>query len=102
MQLKTPAFPVVSNVTGRPTTRPLSLRDLLSRHLVSPVRWERSMRALGDSGCGVFVEAGPGDVLSKLVRRTVKGCTAIPAGSPDQARSAVRSLSDAEMQGANT
>jgi malonyl CoA-acyl carrier protein transacylase len=54
------------------------------------------MRALGDAGCRVFVEAGPGDVLSKLARRTVKGCTAIPAGSPE----AARSISEAELQGA--
>ena len=102
LKFREPRMAVVPNASGRPTREPSALRDLLSRHLVSPVRWERSMRALGDSGCGVFVEAGPGDVLSKLVRRTVKGCTAIPAGSPEQARSAVRFLSDAEMQGANT
>src|SRR5919201_1764008 len=100
LEFREPRMSVVPNASGRSTREPSVLRDLLSRHLVSPVRWERSMRALGDAGCRVFVEAGPGDVLSKLVRRTVRGSTAIPVGSPDQARSAARSLSDAELQGA--
>src|SRR5205823_2109291 len=31
-----PAFPVVPNATGKPTTQPLVLRDLLGRHIASP------------------------------------------------------------------
>ena len=77
-----PSFPVVSNVSGRPTTHPFALRDLLSRHLVSPVRWERSMRAMAALGADVFVEAGPGDVLGKLAKRCVPGARIVSVGSP--------------------
>ena len=98
VEFRTPRFAVVPNSSGRPTTEPSALRDLLSRHLVSPVRWERSMRALGDAGVRTFVEAGPGDVLSKLARRTVSGGAAIAVGSPDDARAAARSLSETELE----
>ena len=81
----TPAMALVPNVSGRVTRESSALRDLLSRHIVSPVRWERSMRALAEIGVDTFVEAGPGDVLSKLVRRNVPGSTAIPVGSPADA-----------------
>jgi [acyl-carrier-protein] S-malonyltransferase len=84
VQFRTPAFPVVSNVTGRPTSRPLALRDLLSRHLVSPVRWDASMRAMGDMGVEWFLEAGPGDVLGKLARRAVPEATVRTVGSPEE------------------
>jgi [acyl-carrier-protein] S-malonyltransferase len=80
-----PTMALVPNVSGRVTRESSALRDLLSRHIVSPVRWERSMRALAEIGIDTFVEAGPGDVLSKLVRRNVPGITAIPVGSPADA-----------------
>jgi [acyl-carrier-protein] S-malonyltransferase len=80
-----PGFALVPNVSGRPTTNPLALRDLLSRHLVSPVRWEASMRALGELGVGWFLEAGPGDVLGKLARRAVPGAQVRQVGTPEAA-----------------
>ncbi len=80
-----PRMALVPNVSGRVTRETSALRDLLSRHIVSPVRWERSMRALADAGVDTFVEAGPGDVLSKLVRRNVPGAGATAIGSPADA-----------------
>ncbi|MDP9296362.1 MAG: ACP S-malonyltransferase, partial [Actinomycetota bacterium] len=44
LQFETPRFPVVPNVTGRPTSEPSALRDALTRHLVSPVPWERTIQ----------------------------------------------------------
>ena len=88
MEFREPRMAVVPNASGRPTRQPAALRDLLSRHLVSPVRWERSIRALAESGVGGFVEAGPGDVLSKLVRRIVPGTAVWAAGSPQAAAAA--------------
>lgn len=80
-----PMCPVVPNVSGRPTTQPAALRDLLSRHLLSPVRWERSLRAIAALGVTRLVEAGPGDVLSKLAKRTVPELEAVAVGTPAEA-----------------
>jgi [acyl-carrier-protein] S-malonyltransferase len=80
-----PGVAVVPNVSGRPTTQPAALRDLLSRHLVSPVRWERSMKAMAEDGVELFVEVGPGDVLAKLAKRCVPGTRAVAVGSPAEA-----------------
>jgi [acyl-carrier-protein] S-malonyltransferase len=98
LQFHEPRMAVIPNSSGRPTTEPSALRDLLSRHLVSPVRWERSIRALIEAGIHTFVEAGPGDVLSKLVRRTAAGSTAIAVGSPEDALAAARSLAHSELE----
>src|SRR5439155_23316689 len=81
-----PAFDIVPNVSGSPTSKPLALRDLLSRHLVTPVKWDASIRALAASGITWFLEAGPGDVLAKLARRAVNGSTVRTVNSPDEAR----------------
>ena len=58
----------------------------IARHVVSPVRWEACARALRGAGAEVFLEAGPGDVLTKLARRTVPGASAFAVGSPEAAR----------------
>jgi [acyl-carrier-protein] S-malonyltransferase len=81
-----PTMAIVPNVSGRITSESSALRDLLSRHIVSPVRWERSVRAMADTGIDTFVEAGPGDVLSKLARRNAPGTTAMAVGSPAEAQ----------------
>ena len=82
----TPRFPVVPNASGKPTSQPLVLRDLLSRHLSSTVKWDASLRAMAEMGITHFIEAGPGDVLAKLARRAVPGAEVRTVGSPDEAR----------------
>jgi [acyl-carrier-protein] S-malonyltransferase len=85
LEFRAPRMPVVPNASGRPTSQPAALRDLLSRHIVSPVKWERSIRAMADAGVEVFVEAGPGDVLAKLVKRCVPRARAVSVGTPAEA-----------------
>jgi [acyl-carrier-protein] S-malonyltransferase len=93
LQFRAPRFPVIPNASGRPTAQPSALRDLLARHLVSPVKWERSMRAAASElGVEWFVEAGPGDVLSKLAKRCVPEARATSVGTPDEARALAQEI----------
>lgn len=46
---------------------------LLSAQLVSPVRWRESLLALSGLGITHFLELGPGNELSGMVKRTVEG-----------------------------
>ena len=82
-----PRFPIASNVTGALVSDPQELRTLAERHVVSPVRWESCAGALRAVGADTFVEAGPGDVLTKLAKRAVPGARAVAVGSPDAAAS---------------
>jgi [acyl-carrier-protein] S-malonyltransferase len=70
LQFNNPAMPVVTNVDARPTTAPHELRDALVRQVSAPVRWVESMQLLIEQGVDTFVEAGPGKVLSGLMRQT--------------------------------
>jgi [acyl-carrier-protein] S-malonyltransferase len=85
VQLAPPRFPVAENVTGTLVRDPEELRDLLGRQVVSPVRWERCARALAAAGATTFLEAGPGDVLTKLAKRIVPGVAAISVNTPEDA-----------------
>ncbi|MEO8291889.1 MAG: ACP S-malonyltransferase [Actinomycetota bacterium] len=77
-----PSFPVAANVTGELVTDPEAMRALLKRHVMAPVRWEACAQALRTAGAETFIEAGPGDVLTKLAKRVVPGARAVAVGSP--------------------
>ena len=68
------AFPVYANVDSTPVTRAAAARELLLRQLTSPVRWTQQVtRMAADFPNALFVEMGPGHVLSGLVRRIAPG-----------------------------
>jgi [acyl-carrier-protein] S-malonyltransferase len=64
-----PRIPVISNVTAAPTREPEAIREALAVQVVSPVRWEASMRALIAQGARRFIEVGPGRVLTGLLKK---------------------------------
>jgi [acyl-carrier-protein] S-malonyltransferase len=64
-----PRVSVVFNVDGRPHDDPAEIRRLLIEQVVSPVRWEDSMRHLLADGFDRFYEVGPGRVLKGILRR---------------------------------
>ena len=62
-------IPVYLNVTAGPEQEPEAIRRLLGEQVVSPVRWEASMRAMIAAGVRRFVEIGPGRVLTGLLKK---------------------------------
>jgi [acyl-carrier-protein] S-malonyltransferase len=64
-----PRVPVWSNVDAQPHTDPAEIRGLLVRQVVSPVRWEETLRGLLADGVERFYEVGPGRVLAGLMKR---------------------------------
>lgn len=62
--------PLIANVTASSVTDAQSIRDLLVRQLVSPVRWNESMAyAVRECGVTAGVEVGVGHVLAGLQRK---------------------------------
>jgi [acyl-carrier-protein] S-malonyltransferase len=72
---------VVANVDG--ASHRTGFADLLSRQLVSPVRWRESLETLGRRGVTHFLELGPGTELSGMVKRTVDGSVRANVATPD-------------------
>jgi len=68
-----PAVPIVANATAGPLTDPDDIRDALGRQLTSPVRWSESVRWMIGQGVTRFVEVGPKEVLTGLLRRIDRG-----------------------------
>lgn len=64
-----PHLPVWSNVDAQPHSDPATIRELLVRQVLSPVRWEETLRGLMAAGVERFYEIGPGRVLAGLMKR---------------------------------
>jgi acyl transferase domain-containing protein len=66
------ATPVYSNTTAAPFPQdPDEARALLAAQIASPVEFLAEVEAMAADGVGVFLEVGPGAVLSGLVRATL-------------------------------
>ena len=69
-EIGAPRVPVYSCVTAEPFD---DIPALLVRALTEPVRWLDVVRALDGRGVTNFVETGPGQVLTNLVRKSLAG-----------------------------
>ncbi len=67
--LRRPDAPVIGNTSARPLADPEAIRAELVAQLTGNVRWTESMRFLLAEGVERFVEVGPGDVLTGLMKR---------------------------------
>ncbi len=68
--IQRPRIPVYSNTTGgRHAEEADGIRALLCRHLSEPVLFDREIRQLFEDGARIFIEVGPGRVLTDLVTR---------------------------------
>lgn len=66
VQFNSPNLPVIANATAE--VYPDDPRDLLSRQISAPVRWEASMNRLLTAGVVRFIEIGPKPVLGRLLQ----------------------------------
>ena len=71
VQVSAPRIPVVRNVDGGVTTSADEVKPLLVRQVASPVRWTDCVERLRREGATVFLEVGPGRVLTGLLKRTL-------------------------------
>jgi len=63
-----PRYPVYSNVTGEVMENGL-LCQRISEQVKSPVLWQKTIESMRRDGVGLFIEVGPGKVLSGLIRK---------------------------------
>ena len=69
LNFQRPRVPIIANVDAEPKTDAGAAVDALIRQIASPVRWEDVMRRMVAEGARLFIEVGPGTVLSGLGRK---------------------------------
>jgi len=90
IQVHMPEITVVQNVEARPATDEHDIRANLVAQLSAPVRWTETIERLISDGAEQFIEAGPGSVLSGLVKRIARGTPALALSSQEGLDSAIR------------
>ncbi|MGB5348751.1 MAG: ACP S-malonyltransferase [Polyangiales bacterium] len=93
-----PRVPVYVNVDAKPIRDSASAKDALIRQVSRPVLWEETVRKMIDDGVSLFVEVGPGRVLSGLLVRIDKRAGRVSVQGPSDfaaARDAVAEVHSA-------
>ena len=65
--------PVLSNVDPTPSTSGEILKERLRKQMTTGVRWRETMHVMKNEGITTMIEIGPGNVLSGLAKRSMKG-----------------------------
>ena len=95
LDISEPRAPVLRNRDGVPLTRPEGIREDLKGHMTGPVRWVAVMDALRAAGVRLALEAGPGAVLTRLMKRYARD---LPVMSTDSPRSLARAVRAANAE----
>lgn len=69
LNFRDPNVPIVINSTAQPVTTAEAVKEELLRQLCCAVQWQRSVEFMVDAGVSTFIEIGPGQVLSGLIKR---------------------------------
>jgi [acyl-carrier-protein] S-malonyltransferase len=91
-----PEAPLVNNVDARILRVGAECREGLVRQVSGVVRWQESISRLAQEGVDTFVEVGPGNVLSGLVKKIAKGARVLNVEDPD---SLARTMAALEASG---
>jgi [acyl-carrier-protein] S-malonyltransferase len=91
--MSSPGIKVVANVTAELVSEQSDIRQSLARQVTGTVRWTESVEYMIDQlGCNLFLELGPGEVLSNLVGRIRKGTEVLSVGDRSSLEAAVAKL----------
>ena len=71
LDFRAPRLPLYLNATAATETDPGALRGSMGAQLTSPVRWAELILNLKAAGVDTWVEVGPRNVLTGLVRKTL-------------------------------
>ena len=70
---ETPTVPVVANVTAQPMSSVEAIKEELISQIIHCVKWQQSVETMLARGITTFFEVGPGDILTKYIKRISPG-----------------------------
>jgi len=95
LEFQDPEFPLLGNVEAQPVRTAAGCRSDLVRQVSAPVRWQESVERLVQEGVDTFVEVGPGNVLSGLVRKIAKQARVFGVEDPESLERTAAALASA-------
>ncbi len=80
LSFRDPSVPIMANITAEPMTTAEEVKTELLTQLCHGIQWQRSIEYMIAHGVAIFIEIGPGRVLSGLVRRINRDAITINLG----------------------
>lgn len=85
-------IPVIANVTADIVQESGLIYENLIEQLYSPVRWVETIERMQELGCESYVEVGPGNVLSGLVKKVDRKAAIYQVNNVETLRSTIQAL----------
>ena len=60
---------VIKNIDGMPYTKEDNIKEILANHIISPVRFDKTIAYMKQQGVTRFIEIGPGKALTSFVKK---------------------------------
>lgn len=98
VQLGELKIPYVTNVTAEYVTDSSEIRELLTRQVYSPVRWEQSIRKMIAQDVDTFVEIGPGRTLTGFLRKIDRNVTVYQVSTWEDSKQIMEELWQRKQQ----
>jgi [acyl-carrier-protein] S-malonyltransferase len=81
--LNLPETPIIANITAEPLESLEAIRAEMEGQLTTSVRWTESIQWMVEQGVTEFIEIGPKNVLTGLIRRITKQVKTHPVGTSE-------------------
>lgn len=95
LDVASPQMTVVANVDAIPVEKE-NITKQLEKQMSAPVLWEDTIQYLIDQGVDTFIEAGPGKVLSGLVKKVSRRAVTLPVYDTDSLNKALAVIKEEE------
>ena len=83
------AIPIIGNINAAPLTEAQAIREELAQQIATPVQWIYTIEYLTRAGVTTFIEIGPGQALTGMVKRIAKKVTTLNISNGAEIKKAV-------------
>jgi len=90
--IRMPKCDVYAPMLGRRISSLEEVSSVLFSQISGPSHWSSTLSAMGADGYSLFAEAGPGDVLTKLLRWTLRNARGFVVEDPESASAFARAM----------
>ena len=70
VQFNEPKVDIIKNLDGRIYSKEDNINQILEKHIISPVRFDKAIDLMKDIGIDAYVEIGPGKALTGFVKKS--------------------------------
>ena len=99
VQIHDISIPVIGNINATPLRVANDIREELEHQIANSVQWTRTIEYMTEAGVTVFIEIGPGQALTGMVKRIAKGATTFNIGNSGELEKVVTAVREKGLPG---